>query len=142
MTLGERFITLRKEKGFTQDDVADHLNVSRQTISNWENGSAAPSIQKAKELAALYQISLDAMVGNAPIHKPHNNLMKAWEGKVCKVLMTGDYVSANALQYPARVIEVDDEWITLEFQKKKGQRETEIMNIETIKGLIEVGDER
>lgn len=59
----ERIYALRKENGLTQEEVANALNISRQTVSNWETGSAQPTIDKAIELASLYRVSMDNLVG-------------------------------------------------------------------------------
>ena len=55
--LGEKLITLRKKHGYSQQEIADMLSVTRQTISNWECGQGAPSLDKAAELAAIYKVS-------------------------------------------------------------------------------------
>lgn len=60
--LGEKLMQLRKKQGYSQQDVANLLSVSRQTISNWELNIGAPSLDKAKELADLYHLSLDDLV--------------------------------------------------------------------------------
>ncbi len=59
--LGEVLVQLRKKQNLSQQEVADRLSVSRQTISNWECGAAAPALDKAAELAELYQVSLDEL---------------------------------------------------------------------------------
>jgi len=64
MTIGEKLAELRKQKNLTQENVAEILNVTRQTISNWELGQTVPDLEQAKELSKLYQISLDELVGN------------------------------------------------------------------------------
>ena len=45
--LGEKLMILRKKFGYSQQDVADKLSVTRQTISNWECGQGAPALDKA-----------------------------------------------------------------------------------------------
>ena len=55
--LGEKLMRLRKKQGYSQQEVADKLSVSRQTISNWECDQALPAVDKAMELAQLYNIS-------------------------------------------------------------------------------------
>lgn len=45
-------------KKFTQQEVADKLNISRQSISKWENGSSTPDIATLKVLASFYEISI------------------------------------------------------------------------------------
>ena len=63
-TLGERLALLRKRYGYSQQEIADLLDVTRQTISNWECGQGAPTLDKAAELAGIYRISLDELAGN------------------------------------------------------------------------------
>lgn len=65
----------------TQEEVAIALKVTRQTISNWETGTAKPAINKAVDLAHLYGISLDALVGNVQSEKKKiSGVMKRYEG--------------------------------------------------------------
>ena len=59
----EKIYQLRKEFSYSQEEVAERLQVSRQTISNWENGTAQPALDKAVELSNLFQVSLDELVG-------------------------------------------------------------------------------
>jgi len=59
----DKIYELRKENGFTQEEIAKRLKVSRQTISNWETGSAQPTIDKAMEIADIYEISMDELMG-------------------------------------------------------------------------------
>lgn len=64
MKLNERMLSLRKNQKLSQEDLANKLNVTRQTISNWELGETSPSLEQAKEIAKLYNVSLDYLVGN------------------------------------------------------------------------------
>ena len=59
MTFSERLAKARKDKGFTQSDVAEKLNISFQAVSLWERGETTPEIDKLADIAALYQVSLD-----------------------------------------------------------------------------------
>lgn len=63
MNFHEKLYDLRKSSGLTQEEMAERLEVSRQTISNWETGSASPSLDKALELSELFSVSLDELVG-------------------------------------------------------------------------------
>lgn len=62
MHLGNNLFSARKKKGLSQEEVAEKLGVSRQTISKWELGETLPDIQQAKKLALLYGLSLDELV--------------------------------------------------------------------------------
>ena len=61
--LGKRLASLRKEKGYSQEDLAAKLGVSRQAVSKWENGEASPDTDNLIALADIYGISLDELVG-------------------------------------------------------------------------------
>lgn len=57
--LGDKLAALRRKRGYSQQQVADLLDVSRQTVSNWELGQGAPALDKAVELARVLHVSLD-----------------------------------------------------------------------------------
>lgn len=59
-------IRLRKEKGLSQEELADKLSVSRQAVSKWERGEALPDTDNLIRLAKLYNVSIDEIVGYAP----------------------------------------------------------------------------
>ena len=62
MSLAEKLVALRKQKGLTQMDLAEQLNVSRQAISRWEVGAAVPSIDNLRILSDIYEISVDYLL--------------------------------------------------------------------------------
>lgn len=62
MTLGEIIYKLRTEKGLSQGNLADMLEVSRQSISKWENNSAVPELDKLMKLSDIFDITLDELV--------------------------------------------------------------------------------
>ena len=53
---------LRAKYDFSQEELAEKLEVSRQTVAKWENGESFPDIQKSAEMAILFEVSLDAFV--------------------------------------------------------------------------------
>ncbi|WP_053434769.1 helix-turn-helix domain-containing protein [Sporosarcina globispora] len=59
----DNLLILRKDKGLTQDDVAQYLQLSRPAYSRYETGGAEPTIENLMLLADLYNISLDELVG-------------------------------------------------------------------------------
>ncbi len=62
MSLGERLLELRKSKHLSQEEVADKLNVSRQTISKWETDSSTPDFDKIIPICELFEISTDELL--------------------------------------------------------------------------------
>ena len=64
MKLDEKLVTLRKKKGLTQLELAEMMNVSRQAVSRWEVGAAAPSTENLKYLGTLYNVPLEYLLND------------------------------------------------------------------------------
>lgn len=69
MNLGERIYELRNEKNLSQGDLADALDVSRQSVSKWENNMAVPDLDKLIKLCDIFEISLDELTGREKIER-------------------------------------------------------------------------
>ena len=63
-TLGQRITRLRKEKRYTQEDLAKKFNVTTQAVSKWENDLSAPDISILKELAKELGVTVDYLLSN------------------------------------------------------------------------------
>ena len=64
MDLGNKIMTLRKKNNLSQEDLAEKVGVTRQTISKWELEETTPDINQAKKLSMIFNISLDELVNN------------------------------------------------------------------------------
>lgn len=62
--IGMNIRVLRKKQKWSQEQLAEKVNVSRQTVAKWENGEAVPDIYKCQILADLFQVSLDQLSRN------------------------------------------------------------------------------
>lgn len=62
MTLGERLTELRKKKNLSQEEVAEKLNVTRQTVSKWELDQSTPDFDKIVPICKLYNISSEELL--------------------------------------------------------------------------------
>ena len=62
MEFNNRLYQLRKQRGFSQEELASRLNVSRQTVSKWEVGDSTPDMEKLVAMSALFDVSLDQLV--------------------------------------------------------------------------------
>lgn len=62
MGLGNSLFEARKKSGMSQEEVAQKLGVSRQTISKWELDETLPDIRQSKKLATLYHLTLDELI--------------------------------------------------------------------------------
>lgn len=65
-TLGKKISELRKEKGITQEELAERLGVSPQAVSKWENDLSCPDIMLLPELAKLFDVAIDELFSVTP----------------------------------------------------------------------------
>ena len=66
MNLGDSIYKYRTQRNMSQGDLADALEVSRQSVSKWENNNAVPELEKLIKMSELFGISLDELVGKEP----------------------------------------------------------------------------
>lgn len=70
MNLGETIYHLRMQRGMSQGDLAEALDVSRQSVSKWENNSATPELEKLIRMSELFGVTLDQLVGRKESPSP------------------------------------------------------------------------
>ena len=78
---GKNIYELRKREKLSQEEIAEKINVSRQTISNWETGQTVPDLYQAKELANILNISIDELVENNDDREEKEELLINKENK-------------------------------------------------------------
>ena len=81
--IDERIAFLRKQKGLTQEELANALGVTNQAVSKWESAQCFPDIQHLPNLAKIFEVSIDELMG----HKSSEGL-----GDIC--LRIKEYFSA------------------------------------------------
>ncbi len=79
MKLDEKLVHLRKEKGLTQLELAETMQVSRQAVSKWEVGAAVPSTENLKYLGSLYDVSLEYLLYDDATEPTHVDLESSKE---------------------------------------------------------------
>lgn len=144
--LGEKLTALRKKQGYSQQELADMISVTRQTISNWECGQGAPALDKALELAHIYKISLDDLAGNnveivaREKVKRDNHVLRGLIGKTVRLecsdfdlLLEAGTDLGNSGK--VKVLDVNDEWIRIEYTRTK---ENSLFQKESVINLIEM----
>lgn len=62
MIFADKLIDLRKKNGWTQEDLAEKMNVSRQSVSKWESAQSIPDLEKLLRLSALFGVSTDYLL--------------------------------------------------------------------------------
>lgn len=81
MEVGQRLKQRRLGLKLTQEEVAEKMGITRQTMSNWENGKSYPDIERVIRLAELYQLSLDELLkGDTKLihHLKENTTVNRW----------------------------------------------------------------
>ena len=121
MKLYERLYELRRKAGITQSDAAEALDVSRQTISKWETGIAAPGRDKLLTISKLYGVSLDDLLENPapPVteqekKKKKGNTMTLLKASAAAIVIMAAILIGVAVAYhnelanEGEVVEVED----------------------------------
>jgi Predicted transcriptional regulators len=72
MTFGEKLKVLRKEQGYSQEELAQHLDVSRQAVSKWESDRGTPETEKLLQISNLFGVTLDYLLKEEATQDPGN----------------------------------------------------------------------
>lgn len=123
MNINEKILLLRKKAGLSQESLAEKLNVTSQTVSNWELGQTTPDILQAKELSKIFNVSLDDLTNNKlelNVKNNSNNILKDLIGKNCSLLINEDYTDSY-IDYNSKVkvLDVSNSFIKVEYKKGK-----------------------
>ena len=65
MNIGQNIMNLRKGAKLSQEQLAEKMGVTRQTISNWELDESSPDLKQGKELSKIFNVSLDDLTGDS-----------------------------------------------------------------------------
>lgn len=77
MILADKILCLRKQRGWSQEDVAAQLGVSRQSVSKWESGQALPDLERIVELSELFGITADMLIRDDAVLPEPTSVMAA-----------------------------------------------------------------
>lgn len=121
MSLGKSLFNARKKSGLSQEDVAEKLGVSRQTISKWETDETLPDIRQSKKLAVLYHLTLDELIDfDADVKEIEDMIEKTSEETQKKI----DWTKVWSKKYPVlgtyqEIVNIDDYAVELRRLLKK-----------------------
>lgn len=110
MSLGKSLFNARKKSGLSQEEVAEKLGVSRQTISKWETDETLPDIRQSKKLAVLYHLTLDELIDfDADVKEIEDMIEKTSEETQKKI----DWTKVWSKKYPVlgtyqEIVNIDD----------------------------------
>lgn len=94
MTFGEKLQLLRKTKGWTQEELAQKITVSRQALSKWELGAAIPDTENVLQLSRLFCVSTDYLLNDQydsdrdlpAVHSSNQTISAAYQNKIRIIL--------------------------------------------------------
>lgn len=77
MNIADRIITLRKSKGISQEELANHIGVSRQAVSKWESEQSIPDVDKIVLLSDYFDVTTDYLLKGIEMTKDHTKKIDA-----------------------------------------------------------------
>ena len=114
MTFAEKLLKMRRRKGMSQEELAGRLDVSRQAVSRWENGSAMPEATKLFQISRIFGVTADYLLDDAAESPQENGMPETPQRKRCSGMIAGGIAACvggigllaiglfNSL-YPARI---------------------------------------
>lgn len=108
---GKKIMELRKQKNLTQMELADHMGVSYQAVSNWERGNSMPDISKLPELAELFDCSVDYLLGNSKETQLIKQVIKGEDINLEEEDVLGTVASAAPIMRPEQTENIVDKVI-------------------------------
>ena len=127
MTFGDQLSKARKNKDLTQEELAERLNLSRQTILRWEKNQVFPDISNLKGVAQVLDISFDYLLGEDKPEKPpvtEMNLQDILVGKKVQLViyeeLLDDYLAI--FDKVCLVLDMEEDMVQVQFTEKKELR--------------------
>ncbi len=95
MTISDKILHLRKRSNFTQEELSEQLNVSRQSVSKWESGQSIPDIQKIMDMAKLFGVSTDYLLFDEVNEISGEPIPEKSEAKLVTIETANTYIEAR-----------------------------------------------
>ena len=139
MVIGEKITELRKKYNYTQENLAEKIGVTRQTLSNWESNITSPDLNQASLLCKELKININDLLDNElelDVKDNSNNILNKLVGK--KVILNFDYENYYDMdieyQGKVKVLAIDDEFIKVEVTKGK-QRINKLIDMNLVSSI-------
>lgn len=139
MTFGERLAKARKEKEFTQEELAERLNLSRQTILRWEKNQVFPDISNLKAAAQILDVSFDYLLKENNSEKPTtkaSNLLNILIDKQVQLAFFEEYIENYLSVYHKNclVLDIEDDMVQVQFEEKN-ELQMQVLPLSTIQAF-------
>lgn len=143
LTIGKRIAQLRKEKGLTQEELSNMMEVSAQAVSKWENDQTCPDIASLPKLAKILGVTVDELLSGKEENAPIAQVLAPEERKDLKEMMLrlivdssdGDHVKINI---PMALVQVALE-LGLELPQVSGNGALKNIDLEQIVNMVRHG---
>lgn len=127
MTFGDQLKKARKDKELTQEELAEKLNLSRQTILRWEKNQVFPDISNLKTVAQVLDVSFDYLLGEekptkAPIAEM--NLREVLVGKEVRLVIYEELLDDYLVLYDkvCLILDIEEDMVQVQFKEKQELR--------------------
>lgn len=145
--LGSKIAGKRKDLGITQQEFADRLSVTRQTVSRWEAGTVFPDIDKIADIAKILEVSCDYLLRDdieedeLRTAKGPGPVIRALKGKQVRIMFADEMADIDLFNSVCTVEDFEGNWIKLSADTKKGHIE-KLLPLASIAAIEIVGEEK
>lgn len=149
MSLGRKIADARKEKILTQEQLAELMSVTRQSISRWESDQSYPEMDKIVYLAEILGVSCDYLLNDncdkVEVKKENSSavtrLLYGSKGKKVKLSFYNDAIDYDLLNITCVIEDFDGQWINVQYTKGK-KTETKLLPISSILSIRYMKEEK
>lgn len=141
--ISDKLFALRRRSGMSQQEVASAVGVSRQTVSNWEQGQGAPALDKAAELARLFNVSLDDLasdevdvVSSGRARRRDTHVLRSLVGRTATVELIDEVIEG------AELLDVNEDWLRVSCAVKRAGFGSPKVERERVVRLVDLADVR
>ena len=146
MVIGEKITELRKKYNYTQENLAERIGVTRQTLSNWESNITSPDLNQASLLCKELKININDLLDNElelDVKDNSNNILNKLVGN--KVILNFDYNNYYDMdieyQGKVKVLSIDDEFIKVEVTKGK-QKISKLIDMNLVNSIKVIEEDK
>lgn len=146
MVIGKKITELRKKYNYTQEQLAEKIGVTRQTLSNWESNITSPDLNQASLLCNELKININDLLDNdveVNVKDDSNSILSKIVGK--NVILNFDYNNYYDMdieyQGKVKVISVNEEFIKIEITKGKGKI-TKLIDMNLVNSIKVIEEEK
>lgn len=150
MNIGSKIAEARKKKHLTQEQLAELLSVSRQSISRWESNQTYPDMDKIVFLAEILEVSCDYLLTDQAVPQEDGKdygknvitrLLYGAKGKRVKLKFYEDAKDDDLDQKESVITDFDGQWMYVEYEKKK-TKEMKIIPISSVLSITFVKESK